>query len=110
MNQGQRNRKYLEYFNDQINHFGDIVQKEISINYEKLRDAMNQTPDRFYKIQRASLSKFEKTITYNKKLKKFDYTAFSPLIKYSSKKLDLLLIRNPSLERFFYTTNNEDLR
>ena len=73
-------RDFFKEFDDSINLFFDIIHEKNQIASIDLQRSLTLTPTKFYKIQRAGLQQFNKTITYDKKKQVFSYTPFIPTI------------------------------
>jgi len=93
---------FQERFENQINLFGEIIQQQKEIDSYHLQHALELTTKQFYYVQRASLLKFSKTISYNKKTQVYSYCSYVPYKQYSQKQVERLCILNPELELLCY--------
>jgi len=84
---------FHEKFELQVDMFGDVIQKEKEINSYDLQSALRLPPTQFYKVQRAGLLKYNKTISYDKKTQVYSYCPFVPLTKHYSE-MDMVALDN----------------
>jgi len=95
---------FRQRFEDQLDVFGEIIQRHKEINRYDLQKSLELSHNQFYQVQKDGLMKFSKTIAYDKKTKVYSYYPFVPIAKeyYSENEIERLCIMNPAFKAIYY--------